>query len=259
MRILLFIMGALALLTSCTGRKESTVEKKNPTLKEVKLKKDDSCLDSDTLTTNRSDSNGSSDTIWVFRKKLDINAFERYYEEFDDGSSIRKSRLSNGTLRERFKYSYQDTTFYYVIDYPKNSYLCYENEYYENGNIRSERTRIIYGDMYVGTSYYYSINGELQKEVKEDEGYSFTIDQLMHLLKKKGINIHKGAKVVNGEIDMRYRIRKLLDPDQPGYFVMCSLDPHKDSIFAMAQDSVFIISGKDGSIINEHRYILEYN
>lgn len=113
--------------------------------------------------------------------------------------------------------------------------------------------------MYVGTSRYYSINGKLKEEVNEDEGYSFTIGQLMHLLKKKGINIPKGAKLVNGYIDTHYQIRKYLDPEQPGYEVWYSLDPQKDSIFAMAQDSVFVISGKDGSIIDEFRYILEYN
>ena len=222
------------------------------------MKKYSFCFDTDTLPVDTGCSDKGSDTIGAYNR-LDIDTFERYYNDLDDGSPFRKSRLPDGTLRIRFKYTYHDTVFYYMTDYPKDSYWCYENEYYGNGNIKSERTRIIYGDMYLGTSRYYSINGKLKEEVNEGEGYSFTIGQLMHLLKKKGINIPKGAKLVNGYIDTHYKIRKHLDPKQPGYEVWYSLDPQKDSIFAMAQDSVFTISGKDGSIIDESRYILEYN
>lgn len=258
MKILIIVIGILGIFSSCTSRKESSTEKKKSTLKEVEMKKDSSCLDTDTLPADTGCSDKGSDTIGAYNR-LDIDTFERYYNDLDDGSPFRKSRLPDGTLRIRFKYTYHDTVFYYMTDYPKDSYLCYENEYYGNSNIKSERTRIIYGDMYVGTSRYYSINGKLQKEVNEDEGYSFTIEQLMRLLKKKGIDIPKGAKLVNGYIDTHYRIYKNLDPEQPAYSVWYSLDPQKDSIFAMAQDSVFKISGKDGSIIDESRYILEYN
>lgn len=258
MKILFIIIGILGIFSSCTSRKESSTEKKKSTLKEVKMKKDSSCFDTDTLPDDTGCSDKGSDIIGA-NNRLDIETFERYYNDLDDGSPFRKSRLPDGTLRIRFKYTYHDTVFYYMTDYSKDSYLCYENEYYGNGNIKSERTRILYGDMYVSTSRYYSINGKLKEEVNEDEGYSFTIGQLMHLLKKKGINIPKGAKLVNGYIDTHYKIRKHLDPEQPGYEVWYSLDPQKDSIFAMAQDSVFTISGKDGSIIDESRYILEYN
>ena len=257
MKILFIIIGILGIFSSCTSRKESSTEKKKSTLKEVKMKKDSCCIGTDTQHADTGCSDKGNDTIGAYNKRLDIKAFHRYCNDFDDGSSF--TRLPNGTLRERGKYIYCDTACYYVIDYPKDSYLCYENEYYGNGNLKSERTRIIYGDMYVGTSRYYSINGKLKGEVNEDEGYSFTIGQLMHLLKKKGINIPQGAKLVNGYIDTHYKIRKHLDPEQPGYEVWYSLDPQKDSIFAMAQDSVFTISGKDGSIIDESRYILEYN
>ncbi|WP_025069016.1 hypothetical protein [Bacteroides gallinarum] len=256
MKILIIVMGILGIFSSCTNRKENSTEEKQSILKEVKMKKDSSCFDTDTLPTDTGCSNKDNDTIGAYNKRIDIEAFYRYCNDFDNGSSF--TRLPNGTLKERGKYIYSDTAFY-LIDYPKDSYLCYENEYYGNGNIKSERTRIIYGDMYVGTSRYYSINGKLKEEVNEDEGYSFTIEELMHLLKKKGINIPKGAKLVNGYIDTHYKIRKHLDPEQPGYEVWYSLDPQKDSIFAMAQDSVFTISGKDGSIIDESRYILEYN
>lgn len=257
MKILIIVMGILSLFSSCTGRKVKLAEEDKSVQNRYEVKENKSCLDHDTLPADTGCFDKGNDTIEVYNKKLDVEAFDRYYNDFDDGFSF--TRLPNGTLRERGKYIYYDTAFYYVIDYPKDSYLCYENEYYGNGNIKSERTRIIFGDMYVGTSRYYSINGKLKEEVNEDEGYSFTIGQLMHLLKKKGINIPKGAKLVNGYIDTHYQIRKYLDPEQLGYEVWYSLDPQKDSIFAMAQDSVFVISGKDGSIIDEFRYILEYN
>lgn len=257
MKIMIIVIGILGIFSSCTSRKEGSTEKKKSTLKEVKMKKDSSCLDTDTLPADTGCSNKGNDTIGAYNKRLDIEAFYRYCNDFDNDSSF--TRLPNGTLRERGKYIYSDTALFYLIDYPKDSYLCYENEYYGNGNIKSERTRIIYGNMYVGTSRCYSINGKLQEEVNEDEGYSFTIEQLMRLLKKKGIDIPKEAIFINGYIDTHYRIDKNLDPEQPAYSVSYSLDPQKDSIFAMAQDSVFIISGKDGSIIEEFRYILEYN
>lgn len=49
MKILISVMGILGIFSSCTSRKESLTEKKKSTLKEVKMKKDSSCFDTDML------------------------------------------------------------------------------------------------------------------------------------------------------------------------------------------------------------------
>ena len=146
-------MGMFGIFSSCTNRKENSTEEKQSILKEVKMKKDSSCFDTDKLLVDTGCSNKDNDTIRAYNR-LDIDTFERYYNDLDDGSLFRKSRLPDGTLRIRFKYTYHDTIFYYMTDYPKDSYLCYENEYYGNGDIKSERARIIYGDMYVGSQWH---------------------------------------------------------------------------------------------------------
>lgn len=181
MKILISVMGILGIFSSCTSRKESLTEKKKSTLKEVKMKKDSSCSDTDMLPVDAGCSDKGNDTIGVYNRRIDIEAFDRCCNDSVDGSSF--TRLPNGTLREIGKYIYYDMAFCYVIDYPKDSYLCYENKYYGNGNIKSERTRIIYGNIYVGTSQgfrFYFLAYMLF--ALEDNGGDMIPESIVHLL-----------------------------------------------------------------------------
>lgn len=62
--------------------------------------------------------------------------------------------------------------------------------------------------MLMGISRYYSIDGELQREVNEDDGYSFTFEQLMSLLNEKGMYFPKDV-----DLNYRYQINKLIAED----------------------------------------------
>lgn len=100
--------------------------------------------------------------------------------------------------------------------------------------------------MLMGISRYYSIDGELQREVNEDDGYSFTFEQLMSLLNEKGMYFPKDV-----DLNYRYQINKLIAEDGAKiYFVIYPLSDETDLAIT--------VSGKDGSIIEEHRYSHQY-
>lgn len=222
MKILIIVMGILSLLSSCTNRK-------------VKLAEEE-------------------DSIGVCLKRFDIAAFERHkkdvvgvdkcYEEY-------REILNDDTLREYGKYMSEDDVEYSILEYHKDSYLCYQKRYYKNGNIKSSGIQIIGGDMYTGISRYYSIDGELQEEVNEDEGYLFTFEQLMHCLEKKGIYFPKGVKLLMGDFSWNGQISKHTIGDSVVYVVIYTPDG--------GAKSQLVISGKDGSIINEYQCVIVDN
>ena len=100
--------------------------------------------------------------------------------------------------------------------------------------------------MLIGISRYYSIDGELQREVNEDEGYSFTFKQLMSLLDEKGMCFPKDV-----DLDYRYQINKIIGEDGLKTYIV--IYPLYDET-----DLTITVSGKDGSIIDEHLYQHQY-
>lgn len=250
MKILIIVMGILSLFSSCTNRKVKLTEEEDSAKNKYEVKKNKSCLNNDTLSGNMVSSNKGNDTIGVCPERFDVAAFERhkknvvhkYYEEY-------REILNDDTLREYGKYMSENDVEYSILEYHKNSYLCYQKRYYKNGNIKSSGIQIIGGDMYTGISRYYSIDGKLQEEVNEDEDYFFTFEQLMHCLEERGIYFSKGVKPLMGDFSWNDQISKHTIGDSVVYVVTYTLDG--------GTKSQLVISGKDGSIINEYQCVIE--
>lgn len=242
MKILLIVMGILSLFASCTGRNKSALNE---------VVKSKSYLDTDTLG-NIVRFNKGNDTIEVCNKRFDIAAFERHEKDFvDNCHEGYREILNDDTLRVYSKYINDNEVEFAIEEYSKESYFCYLNTYFANGNMKSKRILNITGDMYLGVSLFYSKEGKLEKAVNEDEGYCFTFQQLISLLEKRGVYFPKGIKLPNGFIDFRYRISKGVVDDLVVYTVIYPLSDKKDVILS--------VSGKDGSIIKEIPYTLENN
>lgn len=246
MKTLIIVMGMLSLFTSCSGRKEKLAKKEGSALNEFEVEKSKSYLDTDTLG-NIVSFNKGNDTIEVCTKRFDIATFERHKKDHENSSYVKYAEMvSNDTLINYIKDKAPNNVEYAIIKHPKESYLSYESIYYENGNIKSEKTYGPGNGMLIGISRYYSIDGELQREVNEDEGYSFTFKQLMSLLDEKGMCFPKDV-----DLDYRYQINKIIGEDGlKTYFVIYPLSDETDLTIT--------VSGKDGSIIDEHRYQHQY-
>lgn len=246
MKTLIIAMGILSLFASCSGRKEKLAKKEGSALNEFEVEKSKSYLDTDTLG-NIVSFNKGNDTIEICTKRFDIAAFERHKKENDDDNYVGYTEiLPNDTLMKCFKITIAESIQYVIVKHPSQSYLSYESIYYENGNIKSEKT---YGPGYgllIGISRYYSIDGKLQQEVNEDEGYFFTFEQLMSLLDERGMYFPKDV-----DLDNRYQINKSMAEEEfKAYFVIYPLSDETDLTIT--------VSGKDGSIIEEHRYSHQY-
>lgn len=138
------------------------------------MEKSKSYLDTDTLG-NIVSFNKGNDTIEICTKRFDIAAFERHKKDHENSTYVGYTEIvSNDTLINYLKDKAPNNVEYAIIKHPKKSYLPYESVYYENGNIKSEKTYGPGNGMLMGISRYYSIDGELQREVNEDDGYSFT-------------------------------------------------------------------------------------
>lgn len=246
MKTLIIVMGILSLFTSCSGRKEKLVKKEGSALNEFEVEKSKFYLDADTLG-NIVSFNKGNDTIEICTKRFDIAAFERHKKDYENNSYVGYTEiLPNDTIIECFKNKASDHVQYVIVKHKKKSYLSYESIYYGNGNIKSEKTYGPGNGMLIGISRYYSIDGELQREVNEDEGYSFTFKQLMSLLDEKGMCFPKDV-----DLDYRYQINKIIGEDGlKTYFVIYPLSDETDLTIT--------VSGKDGSIIDEHRYQHQY-
>lgn len=246
MKTLIIVMGILSLFTSCSGRKEKLAKKEGSALNEFEVEKSKSYLDTDTLG-NIVSFNKGNDTIEVCIKRFDIATFERHKKDHENSSYVKYTEIvSNDTLINYIKDKAPNNVEYAIIKHPKESYLSYESIYYENGNIKSEKTYGPGNGILIGISRYYSIDGELQREVNEDEGYSFTFKQLMSLLDEKGMCFPKDV-----DLDYRYQINKIIGEDGlKTYFVIYPLSDETDLTIT--------VSGKDGSIIDEHRYQHQY-
>ena len=247
MKTLIIVMGVLGLFSSCTNRKVKLTEEEDSVQNGYEVKENKSCLDHDTLSGNMFSSNKSNDTIGVCPKRFDIAAFEQHKKDYENNSYVGYTEiLSNDTLIKYIMDKTPDYVQYATIKHPKESYLSYESIYYENGNIKSEKTYEPGNGMLMGISRYYSIDGELQREVNEDDGYFFTFEQLMSLLSKKGMYFPKDV-----DLNYRYQINKLIAEDGAKiYFVIYPLSDETDLAIT--------VSGKDGSIIEEHRYSHQY-
>lgn len=250
MKRLIIVMGILGLFSSCTGRKERLAKKEGSALNEFEVEKSKSYLDTDTLG-NIVSFNKGNDTIEVCTKRFDIATFERHKKDFVTNYHEGYKVLNDETLRVYSKYINDNEVEYIIEEYSKESYFCYLNTYFANGNIKSKRILNITGDMYLGVSLFYSKEGKLEKEVNEDEGYCFTYQQLISLLTKRGVYFPKGVNLPSGFIDYRYRISKDILDDLAVYTVIYPLSNRKDVILS--------VSGKDGSIIEEIPYIIEDN
>lgn len=250
MKILIIVMGILGLFASCTGRKERLAKKEGSALNEFEVEKSKSYLDTDTLG-NIVSFNKGNDTIEVCTKRFDIATFERHKKDFVTNYHGGYKVLNDDTLRVYSKYINDNEVEYTIEEYSKESYFCYLNTYFANGNMKSKRILNITGDMYLGVSLFYSKEGKLEKEVNEDEGYCFTYQQLISLLEKRGVYFPKGVNLPSGFIDYRYRISKDILDDLAVYTVIYPLSNRKDVILS--------VSGKDGSIIEEIPYIIENN
>ena len=246
MKTLIIAMGILSMFTSCSGRKEKLAKKEDSALNEFEVEKSKSYLNTDTLG-NIVSSNKGNDTIEICTKRFDIARFERDKKEHENSTYVGYTEIvSNDTLIKYLKDKTSGYVQYATIKHPKESYLSYESIYYENGNIKSEKTYALGNGMLIGISRYYSIDGELQREVNEDEGYSFTFKQLMSLLDEKGMCFPKDV-----DLDYRYQINKIIGEDGlKTYFVIYPLSDETDLTIT--------VSGKDGSIIDEHRYQHQY-
>ena len=180
MKTLIIAMGILSLFASCSGRKEKLAKKEGSALNEFEVEKSKSYLNTDTLG-NIVSTNKGNDTIGVCTKRFDIATFERHKKEHENSSYVKYTEtVSNDTLINYIKDKAPNNVEYAIIKHPKESYLSYESIYYENGNIKSEKTYGPGNGMLIGISRYYSIDGELQREVNEDEGYSFTFKHPGH-------------------------------------------------------------------------------
>ena len=246
MKTLIIAMGILSLFASCSGRKEKLAKKEGSALNEFEVEKSKSYLNTDTLG-NIVSTNKGNDTIGVCTKRFDIATFERHKKEHENSSYVKYTEtVSNDTLINYIKDKAPNNVEYAIIKHPKESYLSYESIYYENGNIKSEKTYGPGNGMLIGISRYYSIDGELQREVNEDEGYSFTFKQLMSLLDEKGMCFPKDV-----DLDYRYQINKIIGEDGlKTYFVIYPLSDETDLTIT--------VSEKDGSIIDEPRYQHQY-
>ena len=246
MKTLIIAMGILSLFASCSGRKEKLAKKEDSALNEFEVEKSKSYFDTDTLG-NIVSFNKGNDTIEICTKRFDIATFERHKKDHEIGTYVGYTEIvSNDTLINYLKDKAPNNVEYAIIKHPKKSYLSYESVYYENGNIKSEKTYGPGNGMLMGISRYYSIDGELQREVNEDDGYSFTFEQLMSLLNEKGMYFPKDV-----DLNYRYQINKLIAEDGAKiYFVIYPLSDETDLAIT--------VSGKDGSIIEEHRYSHQY-
>lgn len=174
--------------------------------------------------------------------KFDVVAFERHKkDDVNDGYEEYQDILPNDTSVKYMKDKTEDYLQYIVIKRPENSLLAYESIYYENGNLKSERTYGPSNGMLIGFSRYYSIDGELEQEINEDDGYSFTFEQLMNLLNERGLSYPKGVL-----LDYRYRINKVRAGEEG--MAYCVIYP-----LSHDTDLMIIVSGKDGSM-EEHHY-----
>ncbi len=247
MKILIIVMGILSLFSSCTNRKVKLTEEEKSVQNGYEVEENKSCLDNDTLPGNMFSSNKGNDAIGVCPKKFDIAAFERHKKDHENNAYVGYTEmLPNDTLMKCIKDKTPNGVQYAIIKHPKDSYLSYESIYYENGNIKSEKTYAPGYGMLIGISRYYSIDGELQREVNEDEGYSFTFEQLISLLDERGMCFPKDA-----DLDYRYQINKSMAEEEfKAYFVIYPLSDETDLTIT--------VSGKDGSIIEEHRYQHQY-
>lgn len=176
--------------------------------------------------------------------KFDVAAFEQHEKDHvNDGYEEYQEILPNDTSVKYMKDKTEDCVQYIIIKRPKNSLLTYESVYYENGNLKSEKT---YGPCYgmlIGVSRCYSIDGELEQEINEDDGYSFTFEQLMNLLNERGLSYPKGVL-----LDYRYQITKVRAGEEgKAYFVIYPLSHDTDLTIT--------VNGKNGSIIAERRCI----
>ena len=251
MKILIIVMGILSLFSSCTNRKEKLTEEEKSVQNGSEVEENKSCLDHDTLLGNMFSSNKGNDTIEACTKRFDIATFERHKKDFVTNYHEGYKVLNDDTLRVYSKYINDNEVEYTIEEYSKESYFCYLNTYFANGNMKSKRILNITGDMYLGVSLYYSKGGKLEKEVNEDEGYCFTFQQLISLLEKRGVFIPKGITLPDGFIDYRYRISRDIIDDLVVYTVIYPLSDRKDVILS--------VSGKDGSIIKEIPYTIEDN
>lgn len=183
----------------------------------------------------------------VKNNKFDIASFERHKKDSENDSYVKYTEiLPNDTLMVCIKDKTSDHIEYAIIKHPKDSYLSYESIYYENGNIKSEKTYGPGNGMLLEVSRYYSVDGKLQREVNEDEGYFFTFEQLMKLLDERGMCFPKDV-----DLDYRYQINKSMAEEEfKAYFVIYPLSDETDLTIT--------VSGKDGSIIEEHRYPHQY-
>lgn len=252
MKILIIVMGILSLFSSCTGRKVKLTEEDKSVQNGYEVEENKSCLDYDTLSGNMFSSNKGNDTIGGCPERFNIAAFERHKKDIVDKCYEEyREILNDDTLREYGKYMSEDDVEYSILEYHKDSYLCYQKRYYKNGNIKSRGIQIIGGDMYTGISRYYSIDGKLQEEVNEDEGYLFTFEQLMHCLEEKGIYFPKGVKLLMRDFSWNGQISKHTIGDSVVYVV--TYTPDGGTKFQL------VISGKDGSIINEYQCVIVDN
>ncbi|MFS2670906.1 hypothetical protein AAH066_10770 [Parabacteroides distasonis] len=247
MKILFIVMGILSLFTSCTNRKVKLTEEVDSVQNGFEVKENKSRLDNDTLPSNMFSSNKGNDTIGVCTKRFDIAAFERHKKDYENSTYVGYTEIvANDTLINYLKDKTLGYVQYATIKHPKESYLSYESIYYENGNIKSEKTYGPGNGMLMGISRYYSVDGELQREVNEDDGYSFTFEQLINLLNEKGMYFPKDV-----DLNYRYQKNKLIAEDGAKiYFVIYPLSDETDLAIT--------VSGKDGFIIEEHRYSHQY-
>ena len=171
--------------------------------------------------------------------------------------------LSDGTIKV-YEVSEENISMYEsLIQYP---YYCISRTFDKRtGNLLFKG---VLAPCYlaIGKSYYYNKTGKLEKEIDEEKGYKFRINQLLHFLDERGIDIPNSILDQYAVVDVESysepdstrvgylrEIEKTIIDGKPCYkvnYFFYKFVP-APSIFRVASSKYLEINGMEGTILKE--------
>ncbi len=125
-------------------------------------------------------------------KTFDIETFNKNKNDLNSYTFVTKDSAVVKQRKMQFDY--------YEIIKPKNSYFQTRNRYYSNGNLKST-VQDFPNDFLAGVMKEYDQQGTLIKETDYDKPYTFTFDNLLKFIKKRGIDMNGDYFMITRGID----------------------------------------------------------
>ncbi|AYN03374.1 MULTISPECIES: hypothetical protein [unclassified Flavobacterium] len=188
-------------------------------------------------------------------KKVDLTLYNQYKIKLEK-SNENDLAISNKSKSSFKNYFYKSYDSYHLDEYDKNKklketkvnfdnsvditenideYFDYYETYFSNGNIKSKLISSWLG-FSVGKSYKYDENGNILEVKDWDEDYKFTFNNVLVFLDKMSIKIQKPSPI------------QISKTNTNGIKTWSILFPN----IVIKKNITYILSGLDGSVINQH-------